>query len=99
RPGRRQLAADVARHQVVLVGAQELLVDGERVGDLLRRDAPDGEADVVEHVVAGHDRLVDGGEAPVAAPAPEVDDGDPAVIVDADHPSGYSEAHGAPSSS
>ena len=39
--------------------AQQLLVQRERVLDVLGGNAADGEADVVQHVVAGRDRLVD----------------------------------------
>src|SRR5574341_610682 len=58
-PPRRHLAADVGGHEVALAGLLEDGVEeGQGLPDLLGRDAPDGEAHVVEHVVAGLHRLV-----------------------------------------
>ena len=53
---------------------QQLFVHRERGLHVFGRNAADGEADVVEHVVATADRLVDQFEPDAAAHAPEVDE-------------------------
>ena len=59
---RRQFAAHVRRHQVVVIRArlaQQLLVQIERALDVVLRNATNRVADVIEDVVADGDRLVD----------------------------------------
>src|SRR4051794_6258282 len=55
--GGRDLAAHVSRHQVVVL-AQQALVHLERSLDVFRRNLANREADVIEDVVTGFDRLV-----------------------------------------
>jgi hypothetical protein len=79
-----ELAAHVVAQQIVGRRPQQLVVQRQRVGDLLGRDAPDREADVVEDVVAGGDRRVDDVEPHPPLHAEEVDGGH--AVLDLDHP-------------
>src|SRR5947209_13983514 len=70
RIGGLDLVAHVRRHQVLGLGlAQDGVEERERLADLVLRNPVDGEADVVEHVVAGRDRHVDDVQAHLPAHA------------------------------
>src|SRR5581483_8333685 len=69
------LTSHVRGHQVVAAFAKQLFVHLEGERDVFRRDAPDGEPDVVQHVVAHRHRLVDEIEPHAPFDAPEVDHG------------------------
>src|SRR6266508_6980923 len=66
------LPADIRRHDVIGRFAQELLVERERLPHLLRRDAADGEAHMVQDIVSGLDRLVREVQQDRPAKSPEV---------------------------
>src|SRR5208282_5170919 len=56
---RRNFAAHVGRHQVLTLGlAQQFLIEREGCLNFSGGDFPDRVTDVVEHVIAGNDRLV-----------------------------------------
>src|SRR5512147_1646845 len=87
------LAAHVRRHEIVGPGgaAEHLVEERQRLLHLLGRDSADGEADVVQDVVADLHRLVDDVEPELLADPEEVDRGREAI--DRDHLSGNTQAH------
>src|SRR3954469_1965871 len=90
--GRFDLAEDVGGHRIVLVAlGEERFVQRQRLDDRVGRNAADGEADVIENVVADRHMLVEDVETDLAAHAPEVDGGHAAV--DVDHFAGDTETH------
>src|SRR5690348_11851550 len=71
--GRLDLAADVRGHHVGVALVQQALVERERLHDVIRRNAADSEADVVEDVIARRDGFIDEIEAGIALHAEKVD--------------------------
>ena len=66
--GRLDLATNIVGHHVAPRLLEDPLVEGQRLLDLAGRDPPDGEADMVQDVVAGSDGLIDHVESRLAAP-------------------------------
>src|SRR5512137_541100 len=92
---RGHLPADVLGHQVAGRGLlQDLVEEGQGLADLLGRDAPDGEAHVVQHVVAHRHRLVDDVQPELLPHAEEVHLGRHPVIRDGEDLTGHTQAHG-----
>src|SRR5690349_4857019 len=91
-----ELAAHVGGHQILWLGlAQDGVEQLERLADLVLRDAVDGKAHVVEHVVARPDRHVDDVEAHLALHAEEVHRGHQPI--DGQHLARDAETHAAAS--
>src|SRR5512137_975205 len=95
RLARGDLAADVLGHEIARPGLlQDLVEEGQGLADLPGRDAPDGEAHVVQHVVAHRHRLVDDVEPELLPHAEEVHLGRHPVIRDGEDLTGHTQAHG-----
>src|SRR4051812_1379925 len=98
-PGRMRrldLAAHVGCHEILWLRlAQDGVEELQRLGDLVLRDAVDGEAHVVEHVVARLHRDVHDVEAHLPLHAEEIHRGDEAL--DGQHLAGDAETHTAAS--
>src|SRR5687767_10798944 len=89
-----ELRRNVQRNRIATGLGEDDLVLRERVGHELRRDQPDGDAGVLENVVADVHFLLDRIEQYVDTRTPDIDRRD--VTFDADDLSWDAEAHGGP---